>query len=134
MTRTQAKLFPAVGQRLIELDDDELIVIRFARARVTSDTEWEIIVVNDTDVFVIEDDDIFDGVKWECEMKSRAHVASQDRLRESVRIFDIHEIDGAGFLDRLSGARQFNLEDLFESFKIALGRVALDHQTMGFIE
>ena len=77
MNPLQAPLFPAVGQRLIQLDNDELVVIRFARTRVAADAKGKIIIVENTDVFVIEDDDIFDGVEWKCEMKSRAHVASQ---------------------------------------------------------
>ncbi len=120
MNRPQAQLFPAVGQGLIELDNDELVVIRFARTRVAADAKGKIIIVDNTDVFVIEDDDIFDSVEWKCEMKSGAHVAGQHGLRKPVRIFDIHEIGGAGFLDRLSGARQFNLENLLESLEIAL--------------
>jgi hypothetical protein len=95
MNPLQAPLFPAVGQRLIQLDNDELVVIRFARARVAADAKGKIIIVQDTNVLAIEDDDIFDSVEWKCEMKSRAHVASQHGLRKPVRIFDIHEIDEA---------------------------------------
>jgi hypothetical protein len=47
-------------------------------------------------------------LKREGEMKSNADVAEQVRFRETMRSFDIHEIDGLSFLDRFSHALQFD--------------------------
>ena len=51
------------AQRLIEPNNDELTVIRLARADVTPDAKGEVVVVQDTDVLAIEDHDVLDGDK-----------------------------------------------------------------------
>ena len=58
---------------------------------MAADAKGKIIIVDNTDVFVIEDDGIFDGVEWKCEMKS-THVASHATGSKAGAYLDIHEI------------------------------------------
>jgi hypothetical protein len=91
---------------------DELVIVRLAGAHVSAYAEWEIVVVNDADMFVIKDDDVLDGVERECKIEPDAYISRQPRFREPVRIFDLHEVDRPGLLHRLAKALQLDFKYL----------------------
>jgi hypothetical protein len=63
----------------VKADDDEFVIVRFSRADMSSDAEWEVVVIQNADVPGVQDKHVFDGGEWEGENLAEADVSRQPR-------------------------------------------------------
>ena len=100
----------AVLQGPVQFDYDELLVIRLAAADMTADTEREVVIVQNTDVFPVEKEDVLNRREGKGEVPADADITGLSRLGDAVRIGDAQEIDGQ-FLVHAMEALLKHLED-----------------------
>lgn len=120
----------AALERFVELDDDELVIVRLARAEVAADAERIVIIVQNPDVFLVEKDNIFDRDKGEGEVLPDPDVTGLPGRRDEVRVGNTQEINREVFGHRGLGSSELDLIDGFEAVEIALGAIALDNEAM----
>src|SRR5262245_64889028 len=85
----------------VKADNDELFIVRLSRPDMSSDAEWEVVVIQNADVPGVEDEHVFDGDEREGENLAKADVSRQPRAGDAERIIDSEEIDQERLFDRL---------------------------------
>lgn len=93
-TRLWTRLCAGALQRPVEFDNDELFVVRLAAADMTADTEREVVIVQDTDVFPVEKENVFNRLERKGEVPADTDITGLSGLGDAVRIGDAQEIDG----------------------------------------
>src|SRR5262249_13891551 len=128
------RAYPLV-ERTGKANDDELIIVGPARADMPSDTEWEVVVIQNADVPAVQDKHVFDGGEWECENLAEADVSRQPRPGDAERIIDLEQIDQERLFDRLAEPLwKLDLVYCFETVQVSLRAVSFDDQTVSLRE
>jgi len=70
----------------IELNNNELLVVWLPAADMTADTEREVVIVQNADVFLVEEEDVLNRRKRKGEVPADADITGLSRLGNAVRI------------------------------------------------
>src|SRR6266536_4274595 len=67
----------------VELDNNELIVVRLPAADMTADTEWEVVIVQNADVFRVKEEDVLNRHERKGEVPVDADITGLSRLGDA---------------------------------------------------
>ena len=114
----------------VELDNNKLIVVRLPAADMTADTEWEVVIVQNADVFRVEEEDVLNRRERKGEVPADADITGLSRLGDAVRIGDAQEIDGQPLVHEGAWRAKRDLVDCLKPIQIALCIIAFDDEAV----
>jgi hypothetical protein len=100
---------------------------------MTADTEREVVIVQNADVFPVEKEDILNRREGKGEVPADADITGLSRLGDAVRIGGAQEIDGQLFVTKAPWRAKRDFVDRLESVQIALCIIAFDDEAVVFI-
>ena len=87
---------------------------------MTADTEREVVIVQNANVFAVEKEDVLNRLERKGEVPSDADITESSRLGDAVRIGDAQEIDGQFFVHKGAWRAKCDLVNRLEPVQIAL--------------